>query len=103
MPRLTTPTITERMKAGRRIAETNEALASSVGSAPRVECRFCEDEMIVLHRGGEFAATLYATCPEQAQDFVRDYGRCTHPTVEQWEVTLANFKLGWKSKYTDED
>jgi hypothetical protein len=70
---------------------------------PPVVCYGREDEMIVLHQGGKYVETLYASCPEQAHDFVAALGKETLEQVSEWRTALSVFSKQWASKYPDPD
>lgn len=88
----------------RDIAVRSEArsLAAMPGSAG-VVCVGSEDEMITLHQCGKYLATLYASCPEQASDFVKEHGRREGMDLEAWRRALFLFRGDWRSKYPDEE
>lgn len=80
--------------------EICEPLDSVSGSL--VTCLDSEDEMVVLHQDGRWKATLYASCPEQAHDFVKAHGQLRLGTVDEWEALLRTFRETWQSKYEDD-
>ena len=67
-----------------------------------VVCLGSEDEMIILHQDAKYATTLYASCPEQACDFVASHGRSKLRDVDRWKAVLASFQKHWISQYPDE-
>lgn len=62
-----------------------------------------EDEMIVLHQGGKYLTTLYASCPEQAADFVAAYGHAQWTTLDDCTGLLKSYREHWKSKDTEDE
>ncbi len=62
-----------------------------------------EDEMITLHRNGKYLTTLYADCPEQANDFLKKYVNTSLATKDEWLDALQTFADAWTSKYPEND
>ena len=67
-----------------------------------ITIKFVEDEMLTLYRNGKFLSTIYADCPEQARDFLKDKKDTKLATVDEWCFALSEFAATWASKYPDE-
>ena len=62
-----------------------------------------EDEMVFFQRDGRNIETLFASCPEQARDFVKKFKRKRFAGLTDLEAYWAYFKNAWKSKYKEEE
>lgn len=59
-----------------------------------------EDEMIFLHGPNGYAATLYASCPEQACDFQAAHSR-SRLALDAWGSVLRSFQKNWTCKHQE--
>lgn len=62
-----------------------------------------EDEMLFFHRRGQYHETLWASCPEQARDFMKKHGRKTRLHFIEWVVLFDEFCKNWESEYRNEE
>lgn len=68
-----------------------------------IECVSCEDNQIVLHRGGEWVETMWASCPKQAKDFVKLYKGGKLPSSDAWHEVLAGHGRLWSDYESDQE
>ena len=66
-----------------------------------IRCVSSEDEMLTFHQSGKWLETLYASCPEQASDFLDMYEEHIFNTMDDARKLLIHFDSQWKSKYEE--